>query len=94
VDEALEFANTVPANVVEYVLKHHANGDDWKNILVIYNGNPEPKDLTVSGDWAIVANDEAAGTATLATATNKIRVAPFSLVVAHTDGAYQLDPNH
>ena len=94
VDEALEFATAVPANVVEYVLKNHANGDDWKTILVIYNGNPEPKDLTVTGDWAIVANDQAAGTETLATARNKIHVAPFSLVVAHTDGAYQLDANH
>jgi pullulanase len=93
VDEALEFATAVPANVVEYVLQNHANGDDWKTILVIYNGNPEPKDLTVTGDWVIVANDQAAGTETLATARNKIHVAPFSLMVAHTDGAHQLDAN-
>jgi pullulanase len=94
VDEALEFAPITPANVVEYVLKNHANGDRWKTILVIYNGNPEPKDLTVTGDWAVVANDQAAGTETLATARNKIHVASFSLVVAHTDSAYQLDANH
>jgi pullulanase len=93
VDDALEFATAVPANVVEYVLQNHANGDDWKTILVIYNGNPEPKDLTVTGDWVIVANDQAAGTETLATARNKIHVAPFSLMVAHTDGAHQLDAN-
>ncbi|MGA2683538.1 MAG: type I pullulanase [Verrucomicrobiota bacterium] len=94
VDEALEFAPAVPENLVEYVLKNYANGDDWKTILVIYNGNPEPRDLTVTGDWIIVANDQAAGTETLATAGNKIHVAPFSLVVAHTDGAYRLDANH
>jgi pullulanase len=94
VNKDLEFATAVPANVVEYVLKNHANGDDWKTILVIYNGNPEPKDLTVTGDWAIVANDQTAGTETLATVRNKIRVAPFSLVVAHTDGAYRLDANN
>jgi pullulanase len=94
VDKALEYAPVAPTNVVEYVLKNHANGDDWKTILVIYNGNPEPKDLTVTGDWAIVVNDQFAGTETLQTATNKIHVAPLSLVVAHTDGAYQLDANH
>ena len=94
VGEALEFATVVPTNVVEHVLENHANGDDWKTILVIYNGNPKPKDLTVTGDWAIVANDQAAGTETLATARNKIQVAPFSLVVADSDGAYQLDANH
>ena len=48
----------------------------------------------MTGDWAIVANDQIAGTETLQTATNKIHVAPLSLVVAHTDGAYQLDANH
>ncbi len=94
VDEALEFATAVQANVVEYVLKNHANGDEWKIILVIYNGNPEPKNLTVTGDWSIVSNDQAAGTETLATATNTILVTPFSLVVAHTDGPYQLNANH
>jgi len=94
VDAALEFAPVVPANVVEYVLKDHANGDRWKTILVIFNGNKEPQNLKVTGDWSIVANDKAAGTETLQTVKDKIRVEPFSLVIAHTDGAYQLDPNH
>jgi pullulanase len=94
VDEALEFAPVVPANVVEYILKKNANGDNWKTILVIFNGNKEPKNLKVTGDWSIVANDQAAGTETLQTATNRIRVEPFSLVIAHTDGACQLDANH
>ena len=94
VDEALEFAPATPANVVEFVLKNHAKWDDWKTILIIYNGNPEPKDLTVTGAWLIVANSQTAGTETLQTATNKIHVAPLSLVVAHTDGAYQLGANH
>jgi len=94
VDKALEFAPVAPTNVVEYILKIHANGDDWKTILVIYNGNLEPKDLTVTGDWAIVVNDQIAGTETLQTATSKIRVAPLSLIVAHTDGVYHLDANH
>jgi pullulanase len=93
VDESMEFAPVVPANVVEYVLKHKANGDSWKTILVIFNGNKEPKNLTVNGDWFIVANDKAAGTEALTTATNHIQVGPFSLVIAHTDGAYQLDAN-
>jgi pullulanase len=90
VDEALEFAPAAPRNVVEYVLKNHANGDSWKTILVIYNGNKEPRDLAVTGDWSIVANDKSAGTETLETAKNRIHVGPFSLVVAHTDGAYQI----
>jgi pullulanase len=94
VDAVLEFAPAVPANVVEFVLKHNANGDSWKTILVIYNGNKAPQNLTVTGDWSIVANDQAAGTETLQTSKNNIQIEPFSLVIAHTDGPYQLDPNH
>ena len=53
----------------------------------------EPNDLTVTGDWSVVANDKAAGTETLETARSKIQVEPFSLVIAHTDGADQLEVN-
>lgn len=84
VDGALEFLAAAPGNVVEYILKNHANGDSWKTILVIYNGTKEPRDLAVIGDWSIVANDKSAGTGTLEMAKNRIHVAPFSLVVAHT----------
>jgi hypothetical protein len=55
------------------------------NILVIYNGNPEPKELAVPGDWFLVINDEAAGMETLALARDKIRIASFSHVIAHKD---------
>jgi pullulanase len=83
VNEAVEFAATPPKNVVEFFIKNHANGDSWETILVIYNGNKEPQDLTVAGDWSIVANDKRAGTATLERARDRVHVAPFSLVVAH-----------
>jgi pullulanase len=89
VDASLEFATGTRANVVEFVLKNHVNGDDWKNILVIYNGDGESKEITVPGDWSIVVNDQTAGTETLAMVRNKFEVAPFSLVVAHTDGEFQ-----
>ena len=93
VDASLEFAAVLPVNVVAYGLKNHANGDDWKTALVIYNGNPAPREVRVTGDWLIVADENSAGTETLALATNIIHVAPFSLVVAHTGGAYQLNGN-
>jgi hypothetical protein len=38
-----------------------------------------------------VANDQRAGLEELQSAKDKIQVEPFSLVVAHTDGAYRLD---
>jgi pullulanase len=91
VDAALEPARGAPHNVVEYVLKNHANGDPWRHILVIYNGNPDAKELNVTGDWRIVADDKAAGTSDLRSAHNTLHVEPFSLVIARTEGAYRID---
>jgi pullulanase len=89
VDQALDFATNAPDNLVEYVIKNNANGDGWKNILVIYNGTGQSRDLIVTGDWSIVANADRAGVEELGRVKDKIHVEPFSLVVAHTDGAYQ-----
>jgi pullulanase len=88
VDQALDFATNVPANLVEYVIRNNANGDSWKNILVIYNGSGEGRDLTVAGNWTIVANDQRAGVEELQASKDRIHVEPFSLVIAHADDAY------
>ena len=86
---ALDFATNMPENLVAYVIRDHANGDSWKNILVIYNGSAQSREVAVKGDWSIVANDRQAGVEQLQSVKDKIQVEPFSLVVAHTDGAYQ-----
>jgi pullulanase len=89
VDRTVDFATDVPDNLVAYVIKDNANRDNWKNILVIYNGSAQSRDLAVRGDWIIVANDQQAGVEELQVAKDKIHVEPFSLVIAHTDGAYE-----
>ena len=88
VDQALDFTANIPGNLVAYVIRNHANGDSWKNILVIYNGSARSREVAVTGDWIIVANDQRAGVEELQSVKDKVRVEPFSLIVAHTDGAY------
>jgi pullulanase len=88
VDQALDFATNTPNNVVAYVIKDNANGDVWKNILVIYNGTGQRRILNVAGDWIIVADDRRAGIEKLRRAKDRIQAEPYSLVIAHTDGAY------
>src|SRR6185369_1044709 len=85
VDRSLEFTKNVPTNVVAYVLKEHANGDSWRNILVVYNGNRQHQTLTVPGNWVVVANDKRAGTEPLESVSNILRVEACSLIVAHSD---------
>ncbi len=44
--------------LVGYTIKNNANGDEWKEIKVVFNGND--KDVTVNvakGNWMIVAAD-------------------------------------
>jgi pullulanase len=91
VDKALDFATNVPANVIEYVIRNNANGDSWKNILVVYNGTGQSHELTVKGKWIVVADSQRAGIKELEKVQDRIRVEPFSLVIAHTEGRYRFD---
>lgn len=45
-------------NVISYSLLNNANGDKWKEIKLVFNGNPEPVKVNVpTGDWTIIARD-------------------------------------
>ena len=92
VDRSLEFIRDVPAQVVAYLLRDHANGDPWKNILVVCNGSRQVQQLTLPGRWSIVANAHAAGTQPLARRNGRIRVEPCSLVIAYTQGDIAPEP--
>ena len=53
--EHLRFLEVEGSNLVAYTLSGNANGDTWKNILVVYNGNADPKTLAIpAGSWQIV----------------------------------------
>ena len=54
----LVFDKNTDENVISYTLKDHANGDSWKEIKVIFNGNPKEMPVKVpKGDWIIIAQD-------------------------------------
>ena len=77
-------------NVVAYTLKNNANGDAWKNIVVIYNGNNTVKEVKLpsTADWKIVVNDKKAGTVVLnqLSAASSVQVAPLSMMVLYDEG--------
>ena len=85
VDRSLDFLHGMRDKVVAYVLRDNANGDSWKNILVVYNGNRQAQELIIPGKWIIVANDKRAGTKALESTRNRIPVEACSLVVAHME---------
>jgi pullulanase len=53
----LEFIDTGIPNVVVFQLKNHANGDSWKNIIVIYNASKKNQIVEIPfGKWTEVLN--------------------------------------
>ncbi len=51
----LVFDAETEKNVVAYTLNDNANGDSWKTILVIFNGNRKPISYTLpEGEWTAV----------------------------------------
>jgi pullulanase len=53
----LKFIDTGDAGVIAYQISNNANGDKWKNILVVLNGNASVKTIKLPpGKWKLVAD--------------------------------------
>lgn len=45
-------------NVISYSIKDNANGDEWKEIKLVFNGNDEPVTVNIpKGNWTVIASD-------------------------------------
>ena len=54
----LHFLDTGDSGVIAYTLGEYANGDEWKEILVAYNGNRNQADINIpEQDWIIVCHN-------------------------------------
>ncbi|GAA0717832.1 type I pullulanase [Clostridium malenominatum] len=55
IDNDLEFIENTPSNVVAFLLKDHANGDSWRDILIIYNSNKNSQWINIpEKEWNLV----------------------------------------
>jgi pullulanase len=53
----LNFLDTKDPNMIAYQINGNANGDSWKNILIIFNGNIMDKKINIpSGNWTLAAD--------------------------------------
>ncbi len=56
----LKFLDVSGQNLIAYQISNHANGDAWKNITVIFNGNREAKTVHLpAGKWRVVMEGDA-----------------------------------
>lgn len=59
IQQHLKFAETTDPNIIQYQLNGHANGDQWKDILVLLNGNRADKTINLpTGNWVLVGNGD------------------------------------
>lgn len=62
----LKFLEVPAPNMVAYTLSDNANGDAWKEILVVFNANDDYQAMPLPpGNWTIVVDGDKAGTASL-----------------------------
>ncbi|MCC9136032.1 type I pullulanase [Pontibacter silvestris] len=76
----LEFVVTKPG-LIGYMLKDHANQDNWKNILVYYNANTSAATVPVTGDWAIAVVGQDISLNRKEKVSGKVEVPPVSMLV-------------
>lgn len=81
----LLFLENTPKNIVAFILKDHAQGDRWKDILVIYNPNKDVVEVNIPvGTWRMVVNRDIAGTDLINTIEgSKITVEGISTTVMY-----------
>lgn len=79
----LEFLDIPYDNIIGYMLKDNANGDSWKRIVVIFNGNKVGKQVKIpEGDWNIICqNGRIALNGMGAKSSNKANLQPYSACI-------------
>lgn len=83
----LVFDRVKEPNLISYSLKNNANGDEWREIKVVFNGSKEARQVNIpKGEWKVIARDgrlEAEGFDTVK--GGRISVEPTSaLILART----------
>ena len=75
---------TQDKNLVSYMIQDYANGDSWKTILVIFNGNRQHISYTLpAGNWTAVCEHGKLNQSGLGTYTQTINVSASSATILY-----------
>lgn len=79
----LKFDDVNEPNLISYSLTDHANGDEWKEIKLVFNGSDEVREVKIpKGDWTVIAEDGKINSVGLGKAKGgKMTVAPRSALI-------------
>ncbi len=70
-------------NLISYSIKNNANGDEWREIKLVFNGSDEPREVKIpKGDWTVIAEDGRINADGLGTSRGgRVTVAPTSALI-------------
>ena len=87
INEKMRFAGKYIPGIIQYELGEHANGDTWKQIRMMFNGNNYSVELDIpEANWLVIAEDgeiNLNGMGRMTTA--KVRIHPTSMMILVTD---------
>lgn len=71
------------SNLISYSIKNNANGDEWSEIKLVFNGSDETREVKIPrGEWIVIAEDGRICADGLATSKGgKLTVAPTSALI-------------
>lgn len=69
-----------PSGVTGYIVNNTEDGK-WNKMCMIFNGGDDEQNVSVDGEWVILANDETAGLRSLGKASGSVKVAAHSAIV-------------
>lgn len=71
------------SNLISYSIKNNANGDEWSEIKLVFNGSDEAREVKIPrGEWIVIAEDGRICADGLATSKGgKLTVAPTSALI-------------
>ncbi len=77
------FDKTTRPNLISYSIKNHANGDEWNEIKLVFNGSDEPAEVKVPrGEWKVIAADGRIAADGMGTSRGgRLTVAPVSALI-------------
>jgi pullulanase len=80
--EKLSFFTIAEGGVVAYLLSDYANGDSWKDIIVIYNANPKEFKFDLPhGSWKVAVKDTWIVPEGLEEVSGQTLVPPISMMI-------------
>ena len=77
---SLTYLSDAPKGVTGYTINNTESGK-WNQMCVIFNGSDSAQNVTVKGDWVVLADNKTAGLRNIKNVTNSVKVEAHSAVI-------------